>query len=146
MSRRQTKLFMGLLSAASAAPVLTDWISCTTPPVRDGHYDMQHADDNASPFRAEFRGGAWLSIDHGRPLSAVAFGGYKWRGVLRWVLVHRNYLLTSRNIYVKKLTVSTTYWGGLQEAKNFPTKEAAERYRDRGSPFGSFYQIEAVMP
>jgi hypothetical protein len=91
---------------------LTGWIPCTTPPVRDGDYELQHVDDAASPFRAEFRAGDWLGVrpyNMGYLLNAVdAVGGYQWRGVRRWVLK-----ATAENFLAKIVGNEDVYFTGM---------------------------------
>lgn len=79
-----------LQAVAMPTPFLTDWIPCTTPPVRDGVYEVQHPTKQHSdhtPFRCEFRDGMWFGVDYhpGKYLDAMV-GIYQWRGVRRWVL------------------------------------------------------------
>jgi hypothetical protein len=67
----------------SALP-LTDWIPCTTPPVRDGEYEltMFPNDSETSAIRETYQAGAWF----GCPGVNEEPGDFYWRGVRRWVL------------------------------------------------------------
>jgi hypothetical protein len=74
--------------------ILTDWIPCTTPPVRDGEYDyIYSASDLPNVFkttcRAEFKHGQWYSLSGGGyrlPGLNHDPENFSWRGVRRWVL------------------------------------------------------------
>lgn len=61
--------------------MLTNWISCATPPVRDGEYDLSWLGDTASPFRALYCAGKWRNRHDGSVLDAVPSNPYEWRGL-----------------------------------------------------------------
>jgi len=75
---------------ASAAPQLTDWIPCTTPPVRDGEYELRMADTHGTEARAAWENGQWVWKYSGdvaqSPNNSERRHRWVWRGVRRWVL------------------------------------------------------------
>lgn len=141
-----------------SALLLTDWIPCTTPPVRDGEYEfvctdlgLQHID--LKPGRAVFKNGAWHDRLSEHPLNGMNLSPqyFSWRGRRMWVLVRREDPIVSAlagqpvDVYVNKRTRRTTRFSGLQDAVAFETKEAAERYRDKGRYETGAGGIEAVL-
>lgn len=74
-----------------ASLVLTAPIPCTTPPVRDGWYDVEYCGPDevlrCGFWRLEWRNGVW-SDKHGVAVLSPALvpAHYQWRGVRRWVL------------------------------------------------------------
>ncbi len=133
---------------STPAPELTDWISCTTPPVRDGRYeidivgDVERGDAKLPSLYDEFVGGIWTKFDgiNQWPRQFV------WRGIRQWVLVRRDDPLCGCDVYVRRRSISITVFTGPERALAFSTKAKAEAYRDRGRPFGDFAGIEAVLP
>ncbi len=73
---------------APAAPLLTDWIPCTTPPVRDGEYDLtMFPNDEGGDIKISYRNGKWSGDGVN-----ISPGEFHWRGVRRWVLTVRDFL------------------------------------------------------
>lgn len=76
---------------ARPTPLLTDWIPCTTPPVRVGEYEVQLAgNDVSSGRRALWKNGVWTWVHSssacGGPNDVILRAKWMWRGVRRWVL------------------------------------------------------------
>ncbi len=76
----------------ASGPLLTDWISCTTPPVREGEYALKLAGDQRTEDidkpNAEFVGGVWYWLGSGDKCHSPNNWPPRWeyRGVRRWVL------------------------------------------------------------
>lgn len=129
-----------------AAELVTDWIPCTTPPVRDGVYEAEitsHAGGPLKPFRMEFKNGTWTDNGMNRYPEA-----WKWRGVRRWVLRGPDDNILSRiagapvHIYLHAARPRSKQWGGLTQARPFKTEAAAQRFADRYQQL----KLTAVMP
>lgn len=157
MKRGPTKATMERLLAEkrAAADLVTDWIPCTTPPVRDGDYDFRLRAGqmlaNGEAKRGEFRGGKWFSIDDGDELYAINYKhahAYEWRGVRRWVLqgpADNLLSLIARQpvtIYLHAARPRSSNFGGLAKARPFKTEAAAQRFADRHQRL----KLTAVLP
>lgn len=140
---------------AKAGPPLTDWISCTTPPVREGEYEVEALRYGDKPWRATYRDGKWFTAESstfvkvGQSMDDTMAHpeNYRWRGVRRWVLVQRNEPILGRDAYIEHRTPQNTKWTAeLAQAKGFDTEAKAMAYRYHGRwPFG-LAKIEAVLP
>lgn len=157
MKRGPTKATMERLLAEkrAAAELVTDWIPCTTPPVRDGDYDIQLFGDEKLRLRVEFVNGVWRYISGcltGTPLVGPGIDGecWHWRGVRRWVLVRKaDPLMTALNqgepvdVYLISARPRSAAFGGLgSRTRPFKTEAAAQRFADRYSRLG----LTAVLP
>lgn len=88
---------------------LTDWMPCTTPPVREGEFEVVYTADDIETdvgrdkFRAEFIRGAWFDV-RGHRLPGLCHDpeNFSWRGVRRWVLVY--WFTDAPPSYMTKLT------------------------------------------
>jgi hypothetical protein len=140
-----------LQAVAKPTPFLTDWIPCTTPPVREGESDLT-ANINIDvlyPVRIKYSGDTWLRMD-GSPFfrdSVDELADWSWRGARRWVLVQRNEPILGCDAYIEHRTPTNTKWTNeLAGAKGFDTEAQALAYRDKGRwPFG-LAKIVAVLP
>lgn len=144
MKRGPTKVTMErLLAERPAAELVTDWIPCTTPPVRGGDYDFRLRAGqimfNGEPQRGEVRDGKWFSILDGGELYAINGEhqhAYEWRGVRRWVLVMPG------GAYLHSARPKMAKIGDLFLARPFLTEAKAQRFADRYSRLG----LTAVLP
>lgn len=129
--------------SAPAPELLTDFIPCLTPPVRDGDYDVFYTKKNSKkvipkPFRAEFKNGQWYGIPDGRPRPGLNEDpqNFGWRGVRRWVLraPPDNFatLISPKivDVYLESARPRSTKWNALIKARPFKTEVAAQRFAD----------------
>lgn len=133
----------------SEAPKVTDWISCTTPPVRDGEYEFRIKegqrlfDGNAK--RALCIDGKWFSLTDGFYLYTIndSFTGcYEWRGVRRWVLVQEH-----GTAYVAKHKRQYGWTPDLRYAHAFTTERSAKRFAARSHKhIHKHITLKAVLP
>jgi hypothetical protein len=152
------------MQAAPAKPepvLLTDWIPCTTPPVREGVYDFQYIGGlgfGPYPVRGMFKDGKWLGYDdrhtkHGETLDRLqglneSPAEYQWRGGRRWVLqgpVANMLSLIAREtvyIYLEDARPRSAKWNSLAKARPFLTEAAAQRFATRYPRLG----LTAVLP
>lgn len=150
-------------AAAPAPELVTDWIPCTTPPVRDGDYEFTYTGPNhikPHPIRCLFENGKWYMVPPAkgpykdRPdtrlerIEALP-NEYHWRGVRRWVLVRKaDPLLTALNqgepvdAYLADARPRSAKFNGMAGARPFRTEAAAQRFADRYSRLG----LTAVLP
>ncbi len=117
---------------------VTGWIPCTTPPVREGEYEMM-AGYQRKPWRVVYRDGEWFNavnglIQHHTMLYPIV---YQWRGVRRWVLTTPGFIIARSYVaHVSKrgvlYTTSKLHAGHgsrpYSEALSFETKDAAMAY------------------
>ncbi len=112
--------------------MLTDWFPCTTPPVREGVYEVDLENCNGSnPILCEFADGEWPD----RPGINKYPREWKWRGVRRWVLQipalfgpGPDYLIgVSRRGVIRSMARLHDKWCPNQPI-TFDTKEAAVAY------------------
>lgn len=146
--------------SAAAALQLTDWIPCTTPPVREGEYEVESVVYGQKPWRATYRDGKWCTAEDGHFNPAGTLMGdtmqypdrYRWRGVRRWVLVRPSSLDKSKLAYLQKIPTRGRRVGiphfhyDLEQAMGFDTKAQAEAFRDSCWPFGWGDDVTAVLP
>lgn len=155
MKRGPTKATMERLFTEQAAKreLVTDWIPCTTPPVRDGVYECQPVDRDFDHIRLEFSSGSWRIISGF--LAGVSIAGpnldpkcFQWRGVRRWVLQrpadNRLSLISHEpiTIYLHASRPRSTKWSGLEKARPFKTEKAAQRFADSRPRL----KLTAVLP
>lgn len=106
--------------------LLTDWISCTTPPVREGEYDLTYVGKRSimamATCREVYSNGAWND--------SPGINGWEhcwvWRGMRRWVLVRD----TKRKVkfYHSDIVNGVKLLGFLQAAMSFDTAGDAVLY------------------
>lgn len=126
--------------AAAAAPLLTDWMSCTTPPVRVGRYETERVDRPGESYLVFYHGpGLWFADERGviPHHAAVNPGMHRWRGVRRWVLKgpDANILSliagTTVPIYLEAARPRSAKWNKLAKARPFRTEDEAQRFASR---------------
>lgn len=91
---------MEQINNPAAALVLTNWIPCTTPPVREGVYEVDDEDGIDGPWWAYWDGSRFGYREYASPQKAfnnrnlvtACAPRAKWRGVRRWVLTVRDFL------------------------------------------------------
>jgi hypothetical protein len=147
MKRGPSKRTMERWLAPTAAPLLTDWIPCTTPPVREGEYEVEHIGGPTGPkeWRAMYLcgmhgHGRWVRSDDGVVIDALMEhpDKFRWRGVRRWVLTVRDFLNGERTYVANVSTRGVLYltdklhapWGSrpYSAAISFATEAKAVAY------------------
>lgn len=134
------------LTVDASGNLLTDWISCTTPPVRDGEYGYDTIDSKfIAPGRVLFRDGAWFSVANGAPLPGLTMFAdrFRWRGVRRWVLKRGSQYLTGFS--KRKVVYSSEQLpcGILGDAMSFATEAEASAFAARHPRLAGW---KAVLP
>lgn len=155
MKRGPTQATMTRLLAekAAAAELVTDWIPCTTPPVRDGVYECRSIDFAVQPTRLDYSNKSWRVLDGF--LAGAAISGpnsypdkFQWRGVRRWVLqgpADNLLSLIAREpivVYLETSRPRLTKWNSLDKARPFKTQAAAQRFADARPRL----KLTAVLP
>lgn len=128
--------------AKPAEPLLvTDWIPCATPPVRDGVYEAISRTNANDKFMAEYRNGKWFGVgDRAGIVLDAMLNYYQWRGVRRWVLQS---LLPSREpMFLIDARPRIRKVGELAKARPFRDRTSAERFAARYARLG----LVAVLP
>lgn len=123
----------------SAALQVTDWIPCTTPPVREGVYEvMQH--NESGPFYAYWDGARFSYRSTSSPdmafekrNSGSLYGvPERWRGVRRWVLVredHRGKPVYLERIQARGRRAGVPHWHfDMAMAMGFDSEDDAHIY------------------
>lgn len=118
---------------APAKPILTDWISCVTPPVRVGFYErdwgcpdmtqLQNMDywDGSRWFYGDGKGG-YGTIE---PISPYL----RWRGIRKWVLQSPATVGGGVLYLLPETTFNHDYWHeDITRAIGFETRAAALKF------------------
>ena len=145
----------GTLTVDSSGNLVTDWIPCTTPPVRDGVYELRLTQlaPEAGEIRGELKRGKFYFDDAKSPCPMDGVntcpGDWQWRGTRRWVLVRKaDPLLTALNqgepvdAYLADARPRSAKFSGLAGARPFRDQADAERFAARYSRLG----LTAVLP
>jgi hypothetical protein len=140
----------------SAALPLTDWIPCTTPPVREGVYEVRWAiGQKSKEWRATFDSGTGAWRHEGKIISLMDHTmsnpeGYEWRGVRRWVLKVEPCGCDKYDVYLSRMsTRGVCHWDyRIENAIGFETAEAAEKMRTSKRARDKEYmgRAKAVLP
>lgn len=129
-----------------APDLLTDWIPCTTPPVRDGVYEITGTSyiGLMKPFRMAYTNGEWLRMDGNVFLGGAEITKWSWRGVRRWVLVRKAHpIFDPARGYLVEARPRSALFGELGVlTRPFLTEAAAKRFANRYSRLG----LTAVLP
>lgn len=140
--------------APSAEPLLTDWIPCTTPPVREGVY-QRDIPSHGAQF-AHWDGKKWglwgRNVEEAMEWSTHhSHFEVRWRGVRRWVLVKRRRPDLPDGGLINTYVAGTSGGGSvlwtddLANAEGFDTQAQALDWRNNRWPF-ELGGVAAVLP
>lgn len=104
--------------------LITDWIPCTMPPLRDGEYDVM--DKYGHHWRANFTDGKWTHVRLKCPMEATTHKPeeYQWRGRRMWVLRSKA-ILGHGVLYLSNAPQSEIWICKIELARGFETYDEA---------------------